>query len=126
MNCPGEYCLMFVMPEISRTYFLTLSREEQKSVKNEVVQEIRDTVDVNLLQQWTWTETKILADEDGYKTEEEVRVELTNLVGQLGVGENRIAVPDGALPAVMGGDKRPDCGASVHFAYTLHISRAQK
>jgi len=125
MKFRGHYSLMYVMPDISRPFFLKLGSEEQKLVRDEVTREIRDTIDIKQLKGWTWKEGRISADKNGFKPEEEIRRELEDLIEDLGINGNCVSLGEGARPVIMGLDKRPDCGVSNHFAYALQRSRGK-
>jgi len=118
----GQYDLLMVLPDICRPYYLTLTPEQQRTVKAEVIAALKYAIDITKLEDWQWEEDKISADDYGYKPEDQIRQELEVLVYDLGLNGKRLSVQPTPAPVYLGYDKQYDCEISCHHVYSLHIA----
>lgn len=124
---PGQYELLFVVTEDSKPIYLGLTDAKRSAVKAEIGLLIRDTIDLDQLENWDFSHNKIVADDQSHKAESEVRSELEELVKDLGANGNRLTIKPNAMeldPAVLEYDKNFDCGRSCHHKYNLYLSSA--
>ena len=79
----GTYSIFLVLPDICRAAYLERSLLEQSEILKEVVDVIRDTVDLRKIENWG---SAITTDDQGFKLESEVRALISTEVS--GIGRN--------------------------------------
>ena len=121
---PGEYELMYVLSEDSKSSYYALTDADRMTIKNEVEQKIKNTIYVDRLEPWDFAHNKIDIPYGSYLAESEIRHRLEVLVGNLPKPGYQLSVmPQGnELPAVLGYNKEFDCGRSCHHSYDLYLS----
>lgn len=119
---PGQYDLLMVLPDICRPYYLTLTPEQQRTVKAEIIAAIKYAIDITKIEDWKYAPDKISADDNGYKPEDQIRQELEVQIYDLGLNGKRLSVQPTPTPILLGYDKQYDCEISCHHVYSLHIA----
>lgn len=124
---PGRYEFVLAMPRVSRSYYLTLEADDHRQIRRDLSDCLEAVFDIDQLRDWEWAEDKVVADETGYKPEEEIREELERLVGGLHCRNHRLSIlpRHGTVPVILNGDKLKECYYSNRLGYTIYLGRGR-